>query len=358
VFAEGGTERWAADLVESTPPFIRWRRICVLDPKVAYGNLDPLKERGVQVVHGFAAARKMAEDLDVIVGWGTVCTRFWSRESKARLVVVAHGDGASSFTRSIMQANKAAHLHVCCSRASLPCIPSGVQHRVICNAVNTRRLAPTVPQGSFRTHLRVAPGKKLLGFVGRLSWEKNPYAAVATIAAMPTEWALVVVGDGDELPWVKRYAVQRGVAGRVHFVGVRRDVGNVMQDLDALIVPSTQEGFGYVIAEGWASGIPVFSTRVGAAALWPDCVHEIPNRVPPGQQRGDGGIQRLVRRQPPFQVAANTILKVVGSPLAQKKIENGLSVTEHALSLRRFGTDWAAALASTVGHIASKEHLK
>lgn len=358
VFAEGGTERWIADLIESTPPFIRWRSLCVLDPKVAYGDLRPLKRRGVRVVHGHDQARQMVDALDVVVGWGTVCTRFWSRAEKARLVVVAHGDGTSSFTRSIMAANRAAHLHVCCSRAALPCVPRGVPHRVICNAVNGRRLAPTVPEGSFRAHLKVGPQKKLLGFVGRMSWEKNPYAAVATLAALPRHWELAVVGSGDELPAVKEFATKTGVAGRVHFVGVRRDVGNVMQDLDALIVPSTQEGFGYVIAEGWAMGIPVFATRVGAAALWPDCVHHIPNRVPPGQQKGEKGIRLLVRRQSPFRAAAKAILDAVGSPVAQKKIDLGLGVTRDALSLRRFGRDWAAALASTVGHIASKEHLR
>ncbi len=68
--------------------------------------------------------------------------------------------------------------------------------------------------------------------------------------------------DHGWLPRMKGYAEQLGLADVVHFAGPREDIPDIMRSIDVLVVPSLNEGFGRVILEANASGIPV----VGADA--------------------------------------------------------------------------------------------
>jgi len=48
----------------------------------------------------------------------------------------------------------------------------------------------------------------------------------------------------------------------VHFLGYRADVGALLSECDALVLPSTLEATPYVIIEAMASGLPVVASNV------------------------------------------------------------------------------------------------
>jgi glycosyltransferase involved in cell wall biosynthesis len=58
-------------------------------------------------------------------------------------------------------------------------------------------------------------------------------------------------------------AAEPGVAGAVSFDGEIEELRQVFEELDVLLVPSSHEPFGRVVAEGMAAGVPVVATRVG-----------------------------------------------------------------------------------------------
>ena len=63
-----------------------------------------------------------------------------------------------------------------------------------------------------------------------------------------------------------------------------KDIPALMRDCDVLVLPSAQDGFGLVVLEAFACGLPVIvSNRVGAG----DCVsnHETGFIVPFGDER-------------------------------------------------------------------------
>jgi glycosyltransferase involved in cell wall biosynthesis len=62
----------------------------------------------------------------------------------------------------------------------------------------------------------------------------------------------------------------------VHLVGGDPSPGDVLNALDALVVPSRYESFGLTLAEGLWAGIPVIATRSGLARLTPGLVREVP----------------------------------------------------------------------------------
>jgi glycosyltransferase involved in cell wall biosynthesis len=53
------------------------------------------------------------------------------------------------------------------------------------------------------------------------------------------------------------------MAQRVHFTGERRDIANVLQSADLLVLNSLDEPFGLVLVEAMSCGTPVLASRVG-----------------------------------------------------------------------------------------------
>jgi len=359
VFAHGGTERWIKDLISSTPPQVKWNEICVVNPTATVGDTSEVRARGVAITRGLRRAAQLARTQDVIVTWGMASHGYWSLQSPARLVAVAHGDGSSSFTRAVMASNRSADLMVACSPAAVDTFPQGVRGKVICNAVNLERLKPSPAARRLRESL-LGGARHLLGFVGRFSWEKNPYEAIHVLRALPQEWRLVMVGDGEERGAVESLVRQHGLGPRAKLLGVRADVADLYEAFDAVLVPSTQEGFGYVIAEGWATGTPVFSTSVGAAKLWPHAVFPITHAPVPSLQTNDTArtVAERGMAQAPSEATARAILRAfspAGSAERRRRVQAGREVVSRHLSLSGFGQSWARALASVAGVDCSRK---
>jgi glycosyltransferase involved in cell wall biosynthesis len=49
----------------------------------------------------------------------------------------------------------------------------------------------------------------------------------------------------------------------VHFLGLRDDIPELMNSADVLVHPARKEGFGLVLAEALAAGLPIVATDVG-----------------------------------------------------------------------------------------------
>lgn len=93
------------------------------------------------------------------------------------------------------------------------------------------------------------------------------------------------VSDIGWFPKMREYASGLGLDGVMHFTGSREDVPDMMKSMDVLVVPSLHEGFGRVILEANAVGVPV----VGAdAAGIPEVIDHGRTGllVPPRDSRG------------------------------------------------------------------------
>lgn len=105
-------------------------------------------------------------------------------------------------------------------------------------------------------------------YVGRLEPEKHPCLALDAIAAARRaghDIGLTVVGEGSEREILARKAREMKLEARVEFIGARRDIRPYLAKADVVLVPSRYEGYGLVIVEALAAGIPVIATDVGIA---------------------------------------------------------------------------------------------
>ena len=104
-------------------------------------------------------------------------------------------------------------------------------------------------------------------FVGRLVESKDP-ARLLRCAALAAErmpgFALDVYGDGPLRGELEQQIAQMGLQGVVSLKGFTADKA-VYRDYAVLWLASTNEGFGLVIIEAAANGVPTVSTEWGPA---------------------------------------------------------------------------------------------
>jgi len=74
---------------------------------------------------------------------------------------------------------------------------------------------------------------------------------------------LLLVGSGEQEGMLRQLVEQLGLNGRVHFLGVRADIADVLNACDLFALASRWEGTPMAIMEAMASGLPVVSTAVG-----------------------------------------------------------------------------------------------
>lgn len=124
-------------------------------------------------------------------------------------------------------------------------------------------------------HLRLAEelgigNQPILGLFGRISPWKGQDVAIRALADIPDAHLVLVggalFGQQDLLEQLKSQAVAAGLADRVHFLGFRRDIPELLSSVDIALHCSTEaEPFGRVIVEAMMAGTPVIVTRGGGA---------------------------------------------------------------------------------------------
>lgn len=106
-----------------------------------------------------------------------------------------------------------------------------------------------------------SPGPaRVVLFVGGEWWRKGLSHVIDAVSFLGRRYYLAVAGRGPKDEYLAR-ARQQGVAGRVRFLGLRRDMPALYRGADALVLPSYYETFSLVTLEAMASGLPVFVSR-------------------------------------------------------------------------------------------------
>jgi glycosyltransferase involved in cell wall biosynthesis len=135
----------------------------------------------------------------------------------------------------------------------------------ICGVDGTRFRPNPVARGELRRSLGIPETVPLLLFLGRLNRDKGVLdlaAAFPAVARQFPESHLLLVGPDEEqmLPGIRDLA--GSVASRVHHVGYTDQPESYMAAADVFCLPSYREGFGQVLVEAAAAGIPAVASRI------------------------------------------------------------------------------------------------
>ncbi|MDM1707279.1 glycosyltransferase [Thiopseudomonas alkaliphila] len=134
------------------------------------------------------------------------------------------------------------------------------------NGIDTNKFKFNVfARDSMRKKLGVN-NKKILLAVGRLDPAKdypNLLQAVFLLKEKRQDFKLFIVGDGALRADLIRRVKELELTEDVEFLGVRRDVAQLMSAADVFVLSSAWEGFGLVVAEAMACERPVVATDCG-----------------------------------------------------------------------------------------------
>jgi glycosyltransferase involved in cell wall biosynthesis len=168
-------------------------------------------------------------------------------------------------------------------------LPSDRIH-VIHNGVDLQDFSPGRVD---RTALGLPPNAVLGLFAGGIGTpRKNLDTVLRALQSVP-DLHLAVLGPTEGSPY-PALARQLGVDDRVHFLGYRTDVPDLMRAADLLAFPSRYEACSLVLLEALASGLPIVTaeTAGGAELVDTDCGFVLPD--PDDTQALAAVLQQLV----------------------------------------------------------------
>jgi len=118
-----------------------------------------------------------------------------------------------------------------------------------------------------RTEFKIDEKSIVIGYVGRLSHEKNLCTLLNSFAEAVVNdpsLILVLVGKGPLELILRRQALDMHVDDKVIFCGFRDDISNVLSSFDIFVLPSFIEGTSNALIEAMACGRAIICSDISA----------------------------------------------------------------------------------------------
>ena len=123
-----------------------------------------------------------------------------------------------------------------------------------------------VAQSTLRAELQLEPDDRLALAVGNLYPVKGHIHLLEALGCLRDQLPrlhVVIAGRGELQTSLEERARALGVGDRVHLLGLRSDVANVLAGADVFVLPSLSEGLPMALIEAMLAGRPIIATNVG-----------------------------------------------------------------------------------------------
>lgn len=112
-----------------------------------------------------------------------------------------------------------------------------------------------------------SPDAMIIGSVGRLEEPKKGLTVLLSAARRVVDQfpkaRFVIAGDGPDRARLEKMSAELNLISHVRFIGAQKNVWPLFDAFDVFVLPSRWEGFGIVLLEAMARGLPVVATRQG-----------------------------------------------------------------------------------------------
>lgn len=291
---------------ESGAEFIKLERRWPVDPKLIKDLRRIIKTRGIKItqahqpveaLHLYLAAAGLKNVRNVLRHEGFITGR------KNRLT--------ARFLAPRMDAN------VAVSRALLPWlerelgIDTGKNFHLIYNCADEKRLAPS--GASIRKELGLDENTPLAGMIANFypTPTKDPLTVCRALAPVFAEnktarflfAGRVMPGGEEKFEECRDFCRAAGIGERVHFLGARTDIADILHDLDLFVLSSLAEGFPISVAEAMLTRTPVVASH-----------------IPPLVEAAGGGRFAEIFEAQNAPELAGKMLKLLGDPAHREEL--------------------------------------
>jgi|GEM_PF-686133 len=210
--------------------------------------------------------------------------------------------------------HKAVKAVICPSQASRDILMTVVRKKEVLRQINkgidlTQHQKVDVPYGRLRREYFVPDDASLVGNLASLTPQKDYPTFLKAAKIMLDEnpgLFFLIIGDGPLRAETEQQISKMGLKDHVKITGSRKDLAEVLPQLDVLMHPSLTEDQGTIIPEAFAAGVPVAATAAGG----------IPEMV---EHRQSG----LVSPVGDAQKLAENVLEIIADKELREKIVAG-----------------------------------
>ncbi|MHB8715401.1 MAG: glycosyltransferase family 4 protein [Sulfuricaulis sp.] len=132
--------------------------------------------------------------------------------------------------------------------------------------IDFTRCQPVKSRADARRGLGLAVNAYVVLMVGIIRGVKRHEVALRAfheLLSSRAEAELLLAGEGPMQPEIQRQAAELGIVDKVHFLGHRQDVPDLMIAADLLLLTSRSEGVPQAVTQALGLGLPVVATAVG-----------------------------------------------------------------------------------------------
>lgn len=120
-----------------------------------------------------------------------------------------------------------------------------------------------------REKLKIPDNLPVVTMVGRLTEQKGQgilLKAIKLVAENGIDVCCLLVGDGEDREILYELSKSLGISTKVHFLGKRMDIADLLVSSDIFVLSSNWEGMPNVVLEAMALRLPVVATNVPGTA--------------------------------------------------------------------------------------------
>lgn len=211
--------------------------------------------------------KKLMKDFDVVHTHNTACQMFAAISKNERNILVTTEHSTStrrrnySFFKYIDRYMYKKYDQIICiaepsERSLRDYIGDNYPIKTVLNGVDVNRFANA-------SKIDLGLGDyKFITMVAGFRYEKDQPTLIRSLRHLPEEYHVVLVGDGEKRIEIEALISELGLEGRVHLLGLRSDVPQILKSSDVIVMSSHREGLSLSNVEGMSSGNPFVASDV------------------------------------------------------------------------------------------------
>lgn len=146
---------------------------------------------------------------------------------------------------------------------------------VVFNGVDVKQF-DAIEKSTLREELGIDADTVVISCLSRFDEFKGNRFLIDSIIALSkrnisTKYCFVLANEGPLWDEMKGIAKEQGILDRIHFIGFRKDIKNILSGSNFYVNPSEWEALSFAIVEALGTGLPVVSTDTGGT---PDIINE------------------------------------------------------------------------------------